>query len=238
MLTGLLGCSEKTQDTSETAEAMCTEAAELACFDSVILDLSLQDDAVSDGSVETSTEGDDFVTLVDASAGGYNNASSNPWVYIKFEDSGATKVSIDDETALESMDWDMSLRRFMIRLNGGDSGPSCVSSTTLLEQSYEDLSAAPEGLTYFVDEFYTSDCTLINDSSGLPGSPQLSLGSWWEYPGCVKTTNYPHLIQLADGRIVKLRVEHYYGTGQDDCNTTNSPGSDSGQIVLRWRFLP
>ena len=37
-----------------------------------------------------------------------------------------------------------------------------------------------------------------------------------------KTTNYPHLIQLADGRIVKLRVEQYYGTGQDDCNTTNS----------------
>ena len=92
--------------------------------------------------------GNDFVTLVDASAGGYNNASSNPWVYIKVEDSGATKVSIDDETALESMDWDMSLRRFMIRLNGGDSGPSCVSSTTLLEQSYEDLSAAPEGLIF------------------------------------------------------------------------------------------
>ena len=69
IFTGLLGCSEKTQDTSETVEAMCTEPAELACFDSVILDLSLQDDAVSDGSVETSTEGEDFLTSVDASAG-------------------------------------------------------------------------------------------------------------------------------------------------------------------------
>ena len=238
IFTGLLGCSEKTQDTSESTQPMCTEPAELACFDSVILDLSLQDDAVSEGSVETTKEDADFVTLVDASAGGFNNSTSNPWVYLKFEDTGATKVSIDDETALESMNWDMSLRRFMIRLNGGDSGPSCVSATTLLEQSYEDLSSAPTGLTYFVDEFYTSDCTLINDSSGLPGSPQLSLGSWWEYPGCVKTTNYPHLIQLADGRIIKLRVEQYYGSGQDDCNSTNSPGSDSGQIVLRWRFLP
>ena len=238
ILTGLLGCSEKTQDTSQAAQSICTEPAELACFDSVILDLSLQDDAVSEGSVETTEEGDDFVTLVDASAGGFNNATSNPWVYLKFEDSGATKVSIDDETALESMDWDMSLRRFMIRLNGGDSGPSCVSATTLLEQSYEDLSSAPAGLTYFADAFYTSDCTLINDSSGLPGSPQLSLGSWWEYPGCVKTTNYPHLIQLADGRIIKLRVEQYYGSGQDDCNSNGSPGSDSGQIVLRWRYLP
>ena len=238
LFSGLFGCSDKTQDTSENTQAVCNEPAELTCFDSVILDLSLQDDAVSDGGVETTSEGEDFVTQVDASAGGYNNATSNPWVYIKFEDSGATKVSIDDESALESMDWDMSLRRFMIRLNGGDSGPSCVSSTTLLEQSYEDLSAVPEGLTYFVDEFYTSDCTLINDSSGLPGSPQLSLGSWWEYPGCVKTTDYPHLIQLANGRVIKLRVEQYYGEGQDTCNTTNSPGSDSGQIVLRWRYLP
>lgn len=235
---GLLGCSEKNQDTAEENVAVCTEPTELSCLDSVILDLSLQDDAVSEGTVDTTTEGDDFLTLVDASAGGFNNATSNPWVYIKFEDSGATKVSIDDESALESMDWDMSLRRFMIRLNGGDSGPSCVASATFLEQSYEELTSIPEGMTYFVDEFYTSDCTLINDSSGLPGSPQLSLGSWWEYPGCVKTTNYPHLVQLADGRVIKLRVEQYYGSGQEDCNTSNNPGSDSGKILIRWRFIP
>ena len=233
-----LGCSEKGQDTGEELLLECTEPTEVTCIDEVILDLSLQDDAVSDGSVDTTTEGDDFVTLVDASAGGYNNYTSNPWVYIKFEDSGATKVSIDDESALESMNWDMSLRRFLIRLNGGNSGPSCVSSATLLEQSYEDLTAEPEGMMYFSDEFYTSDCTLINDSSGLPGSPQLSLGSWWEYPGCVKTTDYPHLIQLADGRVIKLRVEQYYGSGQDECNTNSTPGSDGAQILLRWRFLP
>ena len=234
---GLLGCSENSKAPSEEVETACSEPLELACFDTVILDLSLQDDAVSDGSVETSLDDVDFVTLIDASAGGYNNATSNPWVYIKFEESGATKVSIDDETALESMEWDMSLRRFMIRLNGGDSGPSCVASSTLLEGSYEELDSVPEGLTYFVDEFYTSDCTLINDSSGLPGSPQLSLGSWWEYPGCVKTTNYPHIIQLANGRVIKLRVEQYYGGGQEECNTNNSPGTDSGKIILRWRFL-
>ena len=121
----LLACGDKTQDTA-TVEAVCTEQTELVCLDQAILDLSLQDDAVSDGAVTTTTEGDDFVTAVDASAGGYNNATSNPWVYVRFEDTGAVKVEIDDETALESMDWDMSLRRFMVRLNGGDSGPSCV----------------------------------------------------------------------------------------------------------------
>jgi hypothetical protein len=231
-------CSEKEQDTASETEPLCSEPAEIACLDSIILDLSLQDDAVSEGLVETTTEGDDFVTTVDASAGGYNNATSNPWVYVRFDDTGAIKVEVDDETALESMDWDMSLRRFIVRLNGGDSGPSCVASTTLLEQSYEDLAEVPTGLTYFVDDYYTSDCTLINDSSGLPGSPQVSLGSWWEYPGCVKTTGYPHIVQLADGRYIKLRIEQYYGSDQETCNSSGSPGLDGGEIVLRWRYLP
>ena len=232
----LFSCSEKEQDTA--IESICTEPQELVCFDDLLLDLSLQGDAVSDGSVDTQNEGDDFVTRVDASAGGYNNAANNPWVYIRFTDSGAEKVEIDDETALESMDWDMSLRRFIIRLNGGNSGPSCVGAVTFLEQDYESLSSVPEGVQFAQDSYYTSDCTLINDSSGLPGSPQVSLGSWWEYPGCVKTTNYPHIVQLADGRTIKLRIEQYYGSGQDDCNSTNTPGSDSAQIVLRWRFIP
>ena len=232
----LFSCSEKEQDTG--FDAICYEPQEVVCFDDLLLDLSLQGDAVSEGSVETQSDGEDFFTRVDASAGGYNNAANNPWVYIRFTDSGAEKVEIDDETALESMDWDMSLRRFIFRLNGGNSGPSCVGSVTFLEQEYEDISSVPEGVQFVQDTYYTSDCTLINDSSGLPGSPQVSLGTWWEYPGCVKTTGYPHIIQLADGRTIKLRIEQYYGTGQEECNSNNNPGSDSARIALRWRFIP
>ena len=232
----LLACADKSQDSA--TEALCEAPQEMECVDDLLLDLSLQADAVSDGAVTTQTDGDDFVTLIDASAGGYNNASQNPWVYVKFTDQGAEKVDLDDESALESMDWDMSLRRFIIRLNGGSSGPSCVASATLLEGSYEELDEAPEGLPYAEDNYYTSDCTLINDSSGLPGSPQVSLGRWWEYPGCVKTTGYPHVVRLADGRTIKLRVEQYYGVDQEVCNTTDTPGSDSAKISIRWRYIP
>ena len=49
ILTGLLGCSEKTGYFRNNRSDVLT--GRLACFDSVILDLSLQDDAVSDGSV-------------------------------------------------------------------------------------------------------------------------------------------------------------------------------------------
>ena len=213
MLSGVLltGCADKAavDDTgpggdTTAVEAVCEEPAEVSCVDELILDLSLHDDAVSDGDVTTTTDGDDFVTDVDATAGGYNNATQNPWVYLKFTDTGAEKVEIDDETALESMDWDVAARRFIVRLNGGSSGPSCVGAATFFESTYDDLTEIPDGLSYGVDDYYTSDCTIINDSSGLPDSPQVVLGGWWSYSSCVATTDNPHLIQTADGRVLKL----------------------------------
>ncbi len=236
----LAACDGKSSDSGSgggTAAAVCTEPAEVACIDQIILDLALHDDKVSDGEVATTTDGDDFVTTADASAGGYNDAANNPWVYIKFSESGASRVDIDDETALESMDWDMALRRYIVRLNGGSSGPSCVGAATFRESTYDDLTEIPAGLSYVTDDYYTDDCTLINDSSGLPGSPQVVLGGWWEYPNCVATTGYPHLIQLADGHVIKLVIESYYASDQDDCNNSGVSGSDSGNYTLRWRMM-
>ncbi|MFT5680380.1 MAG: hypothetical protein ACI8RZ_001286 [Myxococcota bacterium] len=239
----LTGCADKADpDDSDsgadtTAEAVCEEPAELTCVDDLILDLSLHDDKVSEGDVSTTTDGDDFVTDVDASAGGYNSATSNAWVYLKFTEDGAEKIEIDDETALESMDWDVAARRFIVRLNGGSSGPSCVGAVTFLESSYDDLTEIPDGLSYGVDDYYTSDCTIINDSSGLPDSPQVVLGSWWSYSACVATTSHPHLIQTADGRILKLVIEEYYGTDQEDCNTSDIAGDDSAELKFRWRWM-
>lgn len=248
MLFLLLACGEKSTDTSDenveenvdvSAELnpVCEDLVEVECVDAIILDLSLHDDKISDGAVETTADGDDFVSTVDATAGGYNNSVNNPWVYVKFTTGGLERVDIDDETALESMDWDMALKRFMIRLNGGSSGGSCVGSASLLEADYASLTEIPEGLTYIPDDFYGSDCTIINDSSGMPGSPQLALSPWWSYSSCVKTTGIPHLIQLADGHVVKLVVEAYYSSGQDECNANDIMGSDSGTYTLRWAYM-
>ena len=236
-LVGLLACGDKTSDTSSSRALTCTEPTEIVCEDAAILDLSLHDDKVSDGAVSSTEEGMDFVSIVDASAGGYNAASSNPWVYVKFTTDGLEKVEIDDETALESMDWDLSLRRFILRLNGGSTGASCVSSVSFLENTYEGLTEVPEGVSYIEDNFYTEDCTIINDSSGLPGSPQVALAPWWSYDGCVQTTKVPHLIQLADGSIVKMVVEAYYESGQEDCNSGVGPGNGSAIYTLRWTFM-
>ncbi|MEQ1505902.1 MAG: HmuY family protein [Myxococcota bacterium] len=222
--------------TSEpTLPAVCEEPAEVACLDEMISDLSFQDTVV-DAEVSDTIDGADFVTFVDATAGGFGNETSSPWTYLRFTEDGAQKVEIDDEAAMESMEWHLAARRFILRLNGGSSGPSCVGAAPFLEKSYDELTEIPDDVTFAQDDYYTSDCTLINDSSGLEGSPQVALGAWWEYPGCVATTDVPFLVQLEDGHVIKLRVEQYY-TDQQGCNDNNVPSGESANFLIRWTFL-
>lgn len=226
-----------TADTDVAAAGVCTEPVELDCVDELLQDLSLQDDKTSNGAVETTAEGDDFVTTVDASAGGFGNETKNAWTYVRFTATGAEKVEIDDETALVSMDWHIAARRFILRLNGGSSGPSCVGASAFFEKDYSELTSVPEGLEFVSDAYYTHSCDLINDSSGLEGSPQVALAPWWEYPGCVKTTDVPFLIQLDDGSVLRFAVEQYYETGQETCNASGNPGQGGGAFVWRWAWV-
>lgn len=231
----LLACSGGNSDADSAATC---EPATPTCVDQMILDLSLKDDKTSKGDVTTAADGADFLTSVDASAGGYGNETKHAWTYVRFTAEGAEKVEIDDETALESLDWDMALRRFIIRLNGGDSGPGCVGAASFRNQTYEELTEIPEGVTYAEDEFYTDDCTIVNDSSGLENSPQVVMAPWWEYSTCVETTGTPFLIQSGSGDVLKFVVESYYeGEGQEACNSQGSPTTEGGYYQLRWAWM-
>ena len=241
MLLWLLACGSAEKETGEevsTLTPVCEETEAIGCEDAIIQDLSLHDDKISDAEVATTVDGVDFLSTVDGTAGGYANSVDNPWVYVKFTPEGLERVSIDDETALDSMEWDMAVKRFMIRLNGGTSGGSCVASASLLEADYSTVTEVPEGLVFVEDNFYSSNnCMIINDSSGLPGSPQLALAPWWSYDGCVKTTMVPNIIQLADGSVVKMVVEEYYSSGQEDCNAGGTANGESAMYTLRWSYL-
>ena len=52
----------------------------------------------------------------------------------------------------------------------------------------------------------------------------------------------PQLVQLADGRVIKLRVDSYYEDSEDQqaCNEDFAApdGAVSAVYTLRWRFMP
>lgn len=230
---GDAGTNEGDTDVVSTARGeSCESPADVSCVDDILLDLSYQN-TVATTEVTNLREGQQWLTTIDATAGGFGNSSSNPWVYIRFTETGAEKLDISDEDSLESMDWHLAAHRFKLRLNSGHGGPSCVKAAALLEGDFDALDTVPENLTFYADTFYTADCSLIEDSYGL-GSPQVYMSGWWEYPGCVATTGMPFIVQLDDGRRLKLRVESYYVGGQATCNEEGTPGTGSGNITLRW----
>lgn len=228
----LAGCNGGT-----SYEPVCTEPEAAQCFDDMLIDLSLQDFS-SEGRITNAADGEGTISTVDATAGGFGNSASNPFVYAKFTDEGLVRVDISDEEALESMEWHIAAKRFILRINSGASGPSCVQAAAFADTSYADLTVEDaESATFYADDYYTDSCDIINDSSGLPGSPQVALAHWWSYPGCVATTDVPFILRLDTGRLVKFNVDAYYAQGQETCNTDNVPGNDSANYTFHWSFL-
>lgn len=236
--TGNVDDSGGDTDTSAVRDPVCEQPAEVGCVDEIILDLSLHDDLVSDGDVENEVNGDDWLSVADASAGGMYDADKNPWLYLRFTETGLQRVDIDDETALEEMTWHFAARRYIVRLNSGTSGPSCVGGSEV-RGDYTDVETADaESAVFGVERFYDDECTLIEDDSELPGSIETVLGAWWSYGNCVETTGQAFVIQLDDGQFVKLLVEQYYeGDGQTECNEDGRTTEESGIYTFRWRFL-
>jgi hypothetical protein len=220
---------------------VCTEPTDVPCEDQVFLEMNLKDDPAP-GDIENEPEGTGFHTSVDATAGGAFNPDPHSYVYGRFTEDGLEKVDISDEESIESMDWDIAFRRYVIRINSGNSGPSCVGATRMPgEGDYDATTAPPDGATFRGDEYFTDSCEIIADGTGLPNSPATALSSFWSYPGCVQMTGYVFVVQLADGRLVKLIVDNYYDDeSQAQCQKTDTAPkgeNGSGSIQLRWAFL-
>lgn len=218
---------------------LCPEPMPPNCSDESILQLPLFAEP-NDALIENEPDGEGFRTHVDATAGGFTPSKS--YVYARFTDEGLVPVHIGDEAALESTDWDIAFRRFVIRVNSGVSGPSCVTvARTAASTAYEALTEPPESIEYRTEEYFTPSCEFVPDGSGLE-SPGTALQSFWSYPGCVQMTGNVYVVRLANGRRLKLTVTAYYAPEvQETCNSGGSvapgPSNGSGHMRFRWAFL-
>lgn len=213
-------------------------AVDPLCVDQSISMLDLFATVSPAAITEEGTAPGEFTTHVDSTGGGFMPTQS--FVYARFTDTGLTRVDVSDEDAFLSSDWDVAFRRFIIRLNSGPSGPSCVTAgRTAPGTTFDGLTSVPTGLTQHAEEYFTATCDLVPDGSGL-GSPATVLSSFWSYPGCVAMTHNVYVIALASGRHVKLEVVGYYDTpAQTQCDTmgTIPMPSTAGNTRIRWAFL-
>ena len=220
------------------ALAPSCQAVDPPCQDQSIQTLDFFDTPSDGRTTEEGTKSGEFLTLVDATGGGFNPSES--FVYMRFDESGLKKVALDDEAALLSSDWDIAARRFIVRLNSGVSGPSCVEGArTAAGTTFDRLTAVPGELTFRKEAYFTSTCDYVPDTSGI-GAPSTVLGSYWTYPGCVKMSGNLYVVRLANGRHVKLQIVSFYSPeNQQRCNAGQpvQMPSGSGQLRIRWAFL-
>lgn len=225
---------------ADAAQAICTTPTAVLCSDQVFQEMNLKKPPAP-GNITSTPDGAGFSSTIDATAGGAFNPNPDSYVYGRFDDTGLLKVDIGDEEALDSMDWDIAFRRYVMRINSGHSGPSCVTAARLPGAPvYDDLTQVPAGLTYRNDEYFTASCEIIPDGSGLPNSPATALSSYWTYPGCVQMTGNVFVVRVASGRQLKLTVTHYYDdANQQTCNTTGAvpQGTPSATFQMRWSWL-
>jgi hypothetical protein len=218
--------------------AQC-EAAEVPCTDQQAASLMLRD-TKSGGEIreEKAPEGE-FLSYVDATAGGLSGTLG--YTYARFTAKGLERVDLSDEGALASSDWDIAFRRYVVRLNSGVSGPSCVKGArTAPGTTFAALESLPANLTFKVEQYFTRDtCEFVPDTSGI-GAPQTLLGSFWTYPGCVAMTGNVYVVALASGEHVKLEVASYYEPEvQAGCNDTGkaSDPDSAANLRIRWAFV-
>jgi hypothetical protein len=210
----------------------------VSCTDQSVQTLNLFR-TISTAMITNSATGSEWSSLVDATGGGLTPTKA--YVYARFTDQGLQRVDVSDEDAFASKDWDIAFRRFIIRLNSGVSGPSCVTGArTATGTTFDGVTTIPDNLAYRTEEYFTATCDYVPDGSGLM-SPGTALQSFWEYPQCVKMTNNVFVLQLADGRHVKLVVTGYYNDAvQMKCDTVGgmpTEPSGAGNVKVRWAFV-
>ena len=223
---------------SDAGPRVCAPAELTPCLDEQITALDLFDNISPALITEEGTTEGEFQTWIDAQGGG--RAPTQSFVYARFTSTGLEKVEISDEDSFDSTGWDISFRRFVIRVNSGMGGPSCVAvARTAPDTEFESVTSVPTGVTFNTEQYFTDTCEIIPDGSGL-GSPNTLMAAYWTYPGCVSMTGNVYIVRTAEGRHVKLEVIGFYPLDiQAMCEETMTlpMPSNAANVRIRWAFL-
>lgn len=225
LVLSLLACdSGSTADTPD-ARVIDEPDASAACPDpTVVLPTGWTPiGTVSAGAVSSTAAGGVTTTLVDATAGGFMGSADEPYVYVSF-DGAAAKVSISDVDSYGSDAWDIALKRYVIRVNSGDSGPGGVRVAAVSAGAIADVTAVP-GSGFEADDWATPTCTLVSEPLG---APLTAIGEWYMLDaGTLTPLDFVYVLDLG-GAHVKLEIDSYYA----------QPGNPMTSAYFRLLWAP
>ena len=161
---------------------------------------------------------------VDATAGGSMASSKNPFVYLDLI--AGKKVELSDVQAQDSGDWDVALKRWQLKVNSGDSGPSGVTVALVDGKDLSEVTAAPT-TRFEADRYFDDKCVVQLDPIG---GLLTQLSDWYDYEsGTSRITpkKRVYVLKRRDGKgHIKLQITAYY------------KGMTSANYTLQWSMLP
>jgi len=181
---------------------------------------------VSGGAVTSQPGAGGVTSSIDASVGGLGNSGGEPFVYLKFGNGMLDKVAIDDAQSFDSAEWDMAFKRYVIRVNGGDSGPGGASVAAVDASTLAGVTA-PAAASFAADDWTGDSCVALVDGLGAPAT---AVGTWYVADDMrLDPLAKVYVLRRADGTSFKLRVLSYYGDPGD-------PGK-SAVFSVEWAAL-
>jgi len=233
LITGpTLGCSSEPLDDSPTdGAAGATGAPPVymgACRAALRQALGLVESRSQADVQVLETNGSELTLYVDASAGGIGMQDENPWVYVEL--GSGTRVDISDIEALESADWDLGIKRFILRSNSGDSGPGQGGALRvgLPFDSVDESTLGSQNVP--TESWFDADCNLTSVSEDT-NELVTTLSGWSEYDPATHVLrpapDVTFLVRGGKGTLYKIAVVDYYAT------PSGTTGTVAGRYLLR-----
>ena len=141
----------------------------------------------------TDVGGGVFETLVDAT-------EYLEWTYFTF----STGQEVNPTTPEADTSWDLGFERYLVKSNGGVSGPGGVVAIALPGQDFETLTAAPLDTTWIED---------LPDDDDENQNPEYALGDWFDYASeghAVTPSDIVFVVRAVNETYYKLEFTAYY----------------------------
>jgi len=211
---------------SSTAGSASVDPTPSACSAALRQSLSLVDE-VSTAAVSILSESAGERTLyVDASVGGVKNQDTRPWVYVALATGQA--VALTDLEALSSKAWDLAFKRFVVRTNGGDSGPG-AGGAIRIALPWEQVDSSTLGAKALpVESWFDENCEVGRDAAM---NLITTFSGWSEYDEVNHVVSAaPDIVFItagADGSLYKVELLDYSST------PTGTHGTVAGHYKVR-----